>query len=162
GQCEQAVGHAEAAMAAWARVPSRSAFAVPAALRRAELAMRRGRWLDAEALLRRTLDDPRGQAVAIRRPLFALLWMQGRGVEAAALIQDNWRQMSRPDWPRPDEATEAMEDLLAMRVDAPTVEGIRAVLAMSARQAPDDDRVRLGRANLATRTGQFDEAEAWL
>ena len=30
------------------------------------------------------------------------------------------------------------------------------------REAPDDDRVWLGRADLATRTGRFDEADGWL
>ena len=42
------------------------------------------------------------------------------------------------------------------------VETIRAFLDQAARLAPDDDRVWLGRANLAIRTGAYDEAERWL
>ena len=42
------------------------------------------------------------------------------------------------------------------------VETIRAALDQAARLAPEDDRVWLGRANLAIRTGAYDEAERWL
>ena len=42
------------------------------------------------------------------------------------------------------------------------VGNIRAFLDQAARLAPDDDRVWLGRANLAIRTGAFDEAQRWL
>ena len=42
------------------------------------------------------------------------------------------------------------------------VETVRAVLDRAAELAPDDDRVWLGRANLAIRTGAYDEAERWL
>ena len=43
-----------------------------------------------------------------------------------------------------------------------SVESVRAYLESASRQAPDDDRVWLGRANLAIRTGAYDEARRWL
>ena len=42
------------------------------------------------------------------------------------------------------------------------IEMVRGVLDEAAGQAPDDDRVWLGRANLATWSGRFDEADRWL
>ena len=45
---------------------------------------------------------------------------------------------------------------------AAPVEAVRAGFELAARQAPNDDRVWLGRANLAIRTAEYDEAEQWL
>ena len=45
---------------------------------------------------------------------------------------------------------------------ATPVENLRALLDQAARLAPEDDRVWLGRANLAIRTGAYDEAGRWL
>ena len=42
------------------------------------------------------------------------------------------------------------------------IEMVRGVLDEAAGQAPDDDRVWLGRANLATWSGRFEEADRWL
>ena len=42
------------------------------------------------------------------------------------------------------------------------VEGVRRFLEWAGREAPADDRVWLGRANLATRMGLYDEAASWL
>jgi hypothetical protein len=44
----------------------------------------------------------------------------------------------------------------------PPVDVVRASLDEAAKLAPDDDRVWLGRANLAIRTGDMIEAERWL
>ncbi len=46
-------------------------------------------------------------------------------------------------------------------IDTP-VETVRARLDQAAKLAPEDDRVWLGRANLAIRTGNQDEAARWL
>ena len=42
------------------------------------------------------------------------------------------------------------------------VDALRTRLEEAGRAAPEDDRVWLGKANLATRTAEFGEAEAWL
>src|SRR5206468_1464428 len=44
GVCETSAGRPDAALAAWARVPAGSAFFMPAALRRAQVEMDRGRF----------------------------------------------------------------------------------------------------------------------
>ena len=51
---------------------------------------------------------------------------------------------------------------IELTLKATPVETVRACLDQAARLAPDDDRVWLGRANLAIRTGAYDEAERWL
>ena len=45
---------------------------------------------------------------------------------------------------------------------AAPAETVRAILEQASQRAPDDDRVWLGRANLAIRTGALDEAKRWL
>ena len=40
------------------------------------------------------------------------------------------------------------------------IENVRAYLDQASKLAPDDDRVWLGRANLAIRTGNYDDASA--
>src|SRR5262249_6632692 len=42
------------------------------------------------------------------------------------------------------------------------IEKIRPALEKAAENAPDDDRIWLGRANLAIRTGEFAKAQHWL
>src|SRR5205814_730125 len=42
------------------------------------------------------------------------------------------------------------------------VEHLKEVLSQASAKDPEDDRVWLAQANLATRTGRFDEAEQWL
>ena len=53
--------------------------------------------------------------VEVRRHLIALLWMEGRNDEVDPLVEANWRQMSQPDWPRPDDATEMLRTHIALR-----------------------------------------------
>ena len=88
--------------------------------------------------------------------------MEGRNDEVEALVEANWRQMSQPDWPRPDDATETIRDYIETKTGAVAVEEMTAVLTHAGKQAPDDDRVWLGRANLAVRAGHWDEAASWL
>ena len=51
GLCEGYLGHDEAALAAWGRLPSRSPFAEAAALNSAAVEMNRGRFASAETIL---------------------------------------------------------------------------------------------------------------
>ena len=59
GICEESLGHDEAAVEAWARVPVRSPVAEAAALNSAALDMSRGRLSTAEPTLVRARDVPR-------------------------------------------------------------------------------------------------------
>ena len=162
GSCEQAAGRPKDALAAWNRVPEHSPFSAKAAFQRGTLAMKLGQLAEAESSFLRTLRETGNQAVEVRRHLIALFWMEGRNDEVEALVEANWRQMSQPDWPQPDDATETIRNYIETKTGAVAVEEMTAVLTHAGKQAPDDDRVWLGRANLAVRAGHWDEAASWL
>lgn len=154
GDCERAVGRLDRALAAWARVPARSPYALRAALLRSAILVEQGRWAASEAVLVPLVRDRGAEA---DEALHRLAWLdhrQGRTGEARALVETLWGQatdragMLRQMWLLDDDPTQ--------------FEGIRADLEHAGRLAPGDDRVWLGRANLAIRTGQYPEAESWL
>jgi enediyne biosynthesis protein E4 len=59
-------------------------------------------------------------------------------------------------------ATKLVLQSIGLRLSPRPVAAVRASLEHAAALAPDDDRVWLGRANLAIRAGAYDEAQTWL
>ena len=57
---------------------------------------------------------------------------------------------------------ETLQRLYRLDVDPFPIDGVRIALERASKQAPDDDRVWLGRAHLAICQGEFAEAEGWL
>src|SRR5260370_40569923 len=57
---------------------------------------------------------------------------------------------------------ETLERLYKLEIDPFPVEGVRRALEAAAKAAPDDDRVWLARAHLASRLGELAEANRWL
>ena len=86
----------------------------------------------------------------------------GRIDEAERLIEDRWEHLNAVGEGALEPAIKLLRLHIELTLKATPVETIRAVLDQAARLAPDDDRVWLGRANLAIRTGAYDEAERWL
>jgi tetratricopeptide (TPR) repeat protein len=154
GLCQQARGRTDAALAAWARVPTDSPFAGWAAARRARVEMSRGRLAAAEALLIQSLEHPGSHRDEARWGLVLLLREQGRFAEARRLY------LAGIDLAR--DAVPTLVELYKLDHDPFPTEGVRQAMESAARQAPDDDRVWLARAHLATRLGQFTEADRWL
>jgi tetratricopeptide (TPR) repeat protein len=151
GLCEQARGRDAAAVAAWARLPPDSPFAGWAAARRARAEMSLGRFADAEAHLNRGLSIPGPHAAEAWWGLVLLLRMEGRFDEARRLLREGFGAMS--------DDVETLRRLYKIDTDPLPTEGLERSLGKAARQAPDDDRVRLAQANLATRLGRLDEAD---
>jgi hypothetical protein len=87
GLCEGSLGHDEAALEAWGRLPERSPFAEAAALNSAAVEMNRGRYAAAEPIRARALRHPGRQVVTVVRLLARLLWQQGRTDEMRAVIE---------------------------------------------------------------------------
>src|SRR5205823_14680445 len=158
GLCEGSLGHDEAALEAWGRLPAGSPFAEAAALNSAAVEMNRGRFSAAEPILVRALSRPGRQVVTVGQVLARLLWEQGRTDEMRAVIESGWRHVSQPGWSRPDEALGLLRDHIALDYESPAVDAFTIMLDRAGRQAPEDDRVWLGWANLAIRAGRFDEA----
>ncbi|MFI5454438.1 MAG: tetratricopeptide repeat protein [Isosphaerales bacterium] len=162
GMCERARGRTEAAAEAWARIPPGSLFASPAIEGRITLQIERGRLADAEQLIKNAMADPRSDASGLSLLLGPVYCLQGRVEEAERVIEASWDHLAATG----QGATEAAITLVRLHIElqrtGTPVEAVRTFLDQAARSAPDDERVWLGKANLAIRTGSYDEAARWL
>jgi tetratricopeptide (TPR) repeat protein len=155
GACEQALGRPDAALTAWSRVPSDSPFAGHAAMLRVRLLLKRDRFAEAEELLPAALRASGQHSIEARETLVALFKLEGRFAEVRSLVEEGWdsyqdrfgllRQLANLD-----------------SINPVPIEKIRPALEKAAGKSPDDDRIWLGRANLALRTGEFTDARRWL
>jgi thioredoxin-like negative regulator of GroEL len=155
GACELILGHEDRAGTVWAQIPADSPVAPRAAMMRARLNLKRHRLSVAEGLLREALRAEAPLAIEARETLVNIYKIQGRYDEARRLVRDGWRTY-------PDQVGTLQE---LARLDSPTplkLEQAQPNLDEAVRVAPDDDRVWLGLANVATRTGRFSEARRWL
>jgi tetratricopeptide (TPR) repeat protein len=162
GSCELARGRIPAADAAWARVVPGSAFSERAIRGRLRLFHRAGQYAAAERLINHAAADRRNDRTALRVLLVPMFSELGLIEEAGRLIEDRWAHLNASG----EGALEPAIKLLLMHIGltwtTTPVENVRATIEQAARLAPDDDRLWLGRANLAIRTGAYDEAGRWL
>jgi enediyne biosynthesis protein E4 len=150
GVCEQALGHVDRAEAAWARVPPGLPHARRAALMRARQALKIHRFSPAERLLPAALEEPGDLENEAQETLVHLYKIQGRYDEARRLVREGWRRYDRVG---------TIQELVRLDTSNPfPIEKLRPILGTAARAAPDDDRIWLGWANLATRIGRFEVA----
>ena len=76
--------------------------------------------------------------------------------------RDDTRDVVRRSVKRDADPSQAIRKLWSADQDPYPVDGITYALTKAGQSAPDDDLVWLGRADLAMRTGRFDEADRWL
>ncbi len=88
GTCEMARGRPEAATAAWTKVAPDSRFAPMAILGRMQLAMERGRLVEAEDIIKQALADPRVDGSSLPILLGPIFCQQGRLDETLQLDRD--------------------------------------------------------------------------
>ncbi len=151
GLCEEARGRADAALAEWSRVATDSSFAGKTSVARARVLTNIGRFAEAEDVL---LAIPRGrdaEGTLVRQALELLYRVEGRNREVRELILESWA--GDPD------RGHVLRRLYLLDDSAFPVEYVKQAL-----QGGDtkDDRVWLGRANLAIWLGQLEEAGQWL
>ncbi len=162
GSCELARGRSDAAGAAWARVVPGSAFSEQALQGRLRLFHDRGQFAAAEQFIHDAAEDPRHDRSAVRVLLVPMFRQLGRIEEAERLIEDRWEHWNALG----EGALEPAIRLVLLHIEltrkAIPVETLRAALQQLAGLAPGDDRVWLGQANLAIRTGDYDAAGRWL
>ena len=152
GICELYRGHADLALAAWQRVPPSGPFGARAALQCAMLAISSGQLTRAEETLQAALSStPRSDAPLLQNGLQLLFHLEGRTQEVRGSII--------AAWPDSDAPAELIKRLARLDAAPLPLETTRKTLDNG---AADDDRVWLGRANLAIRMGQFDRAAQWL
>jgi tetratricopeptide (TPR) repeat protein len=161
GECEKARGQTEAAFRAWGRIGPDSPFAGLAILRRMKLRAEQGRFAAAEDVVVHALEDHRLAKFGLGEMLVELYSQQGRVDEAARLIEESWKQLQANGAGASERAIDLIRNHIQLDYPAP-MEELRAYFEQAARLAPEDDRVMLGRANLAIRAGSYDEAARWL
>ncbi len=154
GICERELGRPDEAMAAWSHIAIDSNYSSRAAVLQARLALERHRFAEAEAILPRALDVPGPEAIEARQSLALIDKLQGRVDEVARLFRDGFDRMPNP--------VATLRELWDLEQAPYPVEPSRHALAQAHDAAPEDDRVWLGLAHLATRTGDFAEADRWL
>jgi len=86
----------------------------------------------------------------------------GRSDEAGGLIEQRWEYLNAAGNGALEAAVKLVLQHIELTLKVTPAATLGAVLERASRLAPDDDRVWLGRANLAIRTGAHDEAERWL
>ena len=154
GTCEAELGHFNEALEAWGRVPVSSPISDRATLDRARVALAHGRLAVAEESLKPLLDRPGKVGEQANKLTDQVDLFTGRLSAIGRRIELRWRTS-------PDQSS-----LLRMHWMLDTqpfaVQAVRENLDRMGRESPEDDRVWLGRADLALRTGRLDEADSWL
>jgi tetratricopeptide (TPR) repeat protein len=162
GSCELARGRKDPAGAAWARVVPGSAFSERAIRGRLRLLHQAGRLADAERLIYLAAEDRRNDPTALLVLLVPMFSEQGRIEEAERLIEDRWAHLNSLGEGALEPAIKLLLLHIGLTWKTTPVEDARTLIDEAAGREPDDDRVWLGRANLAIRTGEYDEAGKWL
>ncbi len=154
GLCELMEGRAEAALEAWGRVPDQAEEAQLADLSRGRLALETGRYRLAEACLERASRAGGRTGEEARRRLRQVYWETGQ--------RDQWESLLRRHVEGTRDPSEVLRALWDADVELYPPDGPAMMLGKAKLSAPDDDRVWLGLADLATRAARFDEAGLWL
>jgi enediyne biosynthesis protein E4 len=154
GNCEMAAGHSDGALMAWARVPGGSPEGRLAALASGRLALDKGHFSAAEIGLERAIPGGGEIADEARFLRGRLHWLTGR--------HDEYRRYLRREVETGHDSAQTLRLLWSIDHDGYPVDEIRRELDRARTAAPDDDRVWLALADLATRTGRFDEASELL
>jgi len=162
GNCEKARGRTKEASEAWTRVRPGSPFATRAIQGKMGLEIERGRLADAERLIKNALEDPRADKLGLGRLLGNVFCLEGRVEEAQRLSEASWYRLRDEGGGASAAAMQLVRVHIELQSLTTSVEAIRSALDQAARLAPDDDRVWLGKANLALRIGSLDEAARWL
>ncbi|GAC1473707.1 MAG: hypothetical protein NVSMB9_22810 [Isosphaeraceae bacterium] len=162
GTCEMARGRIEAADRAFARVRPDSRFTPQAILGRLQLRMGQGRYAAAEEVVRDALNDSRVDRAGLPLLLGPLYFQEGRLEETLRLVEKNWEALNGAGEGSSEQAINLARTHGELRTNPVPTEVIRAALDQAGRSAPEDDRVWLGKANLAIGDGSYDAASNWL
>jgi tetratricopeptide (TPR) repeat protein len=155
--CEAELGRPHAALAAWARVPQGSPRPLSATLAMGRTLLRSlGRMRDAELCFSEVALGAGMAASEARWALTELLLWEGRLDEVRLLLKDIWRRGQGSD------RAAALRELWRLESVIVASQEVQPILDLAARTAPDDDRVWLARARLASQYGRHDEARDWL
>jgi len=162
GTCELARGRIGATEKAWASVLPGTEFSERAILGRMVLLQNEGRLAKAERLVSEAARDQRNNRTLLMVGLVPIMIDLGRQDEATELIEDRWEDLNALGQGALDPAIKLLLQHVEVTTGEAAIDVVRTMLEEAAKLAPDDDRVWLGRANLAIRTGDMTDAEQWL
>jgi tetratricopeptide (TPR) repeat protein len=145
-----------------ARVPPDSPFAARAIQARVELEIERGRLAEAEQIVIDAQKLPRIEGSGLGLYLGPIYGFQGRLDEAQRFVEMRWEHLNGIGQGASEQAIQLARLSNELSLKELPVDAIRSFLDQAAASAPKDDRIWLGRANLAIRVGSYDEAERWL
>ena len=154
GLCEVILNAPDAAIDAWGRVPADSEYAPQAYLERSKLALQKGKLSIVEESLDRLKNQDGEIGYEAGRLREQLLLFSGRSRDIGLWLQRRWN----PD----RDAVAVLKAHWLLDTQPIPIGPISERLDQMEKDAPDDDRVWLGRADLNTRIGRFDEADALL
>jgi thioredoxin-like negative regulator of GroEL len=162
GLCEKARGRAAEAAQAWGRLRPESPFWVSAVQNCRDLNVERGLLAEAEQVLNFASQRDPDHGFVLYALFVPIYCYQGRVEDANRAIEAEWNEFNR----RGEGTSERAIHLVWLHLDVKTSvadpQPARDYLARAARAAPGDDRVWLGRANLAIRDGSLDLAKQLL
>ena len=121
-----------------------------------------GRLADAERLIMNLNENPRTAASDATILLGPIYCQQGRLEEAKRLIETRWDRLNKAGEGASEKAVNLLRLYTEIQARPLPVAARRAFLDQAALSSPDDDRIWLGKANLAIRAGAYDEASRWL
>ncbi|RUL89131.1 FG-GAP-like repeat-containing protein [Tautonia sociabilis] len=159
GASEAGLGRVDAALDAWARVPEDSGLSPRAALERARLALEHGRLSAAEQSLALLVDRRDAIGEEAIRLVQQLLLFSGRSDALPESFRRQWPTALRDG---PAAAAGLLRSHWLAETQALPIDAVSEAIDRSHREAPDDDRVWLGLADLSRRAGRLDEADRWL
>jgi enediyne biosynthesis protein E4 len=162
GVCEKARGRVREADMIWASIHPDSPFGGRAISSRMDMLIEEGRLADAEHLIEHSTDVRESDGSAIRMLLIPIFIQEGRQDEATRLIESRWRTLDMKGEGASEQAINLARLHMELRWNTPPVDSVRAYLDQVGGLAPDDDRIWLGRANLAIRIGSHEEASRWI
>ena len=123
---------------------------------------RAGRLADAEQLIERVTDGRGAEGSALRMLLIPIFVQEGRFKEAERLIKSRWQNLDAKGEGASEQAINLARLHMDLRWNPPPIDSVRTYLDQAGGLVPDDDRIWLGRANLAIRQGLYDQAARWI
>ncbi|QEH35153.1 FG-GAP repeat protein [Aquisphaera giovannonii] len=155
GVAAEARKDAAAARAAWEAVPRGSSRWADACARRAQLALAEGRLAEVEDIATHAeIPAAHPAAESIESSLVQAYLFTVRYDDIAAIKRRQWERTGKPE---PLRLLWLLGETKSFALSA-----TEARLEAAGKLAPDDDRVWLGKANLATRANRKDEADGWI
>jgi enediyne biosynthesis protein E4 len=147
GLCEEMLAQYGTVLTTLSRIPANDAFAKKATLARGRVLMNTGQFAPAEDLLSKLLDDRGLEGEQARQALLLLYHIQSR--------PSDLRDLTIASWTGAPEPATVLRKLYLLDHSAFPIDHVTKSLATA---DPNDDRVWLGKANLAAWTGRFGEA----